>query len=104
MHSASPPPPCCQATPGVCGLVGAAPLEMELTLGHQSLFWGRAVRGIIEGDSVPHVFIPALVELHARGRFPLERLVSFYPLHEINRAAAEAEDGVVVKPVLRPST
>jgi hypothetical protein len=33
----------------------------------------------------------------------VERVVSFYPLHEINRAAAEAEDGVVVKPVLRPS-
>jgi aryl-alcohol dehydrogenase len=93
----------CLASPGVCGLVGGAPPEMELTLGHRSLFDGRAVRGIIEGDSVPHLFIPALVELHARGRFPVERLLSFYPLHEINRAAAEAEDGVVVKPVLRPS-
>jgi aryl-alcohol dehydrogenase len=93
----------CLTTPGVCGLVGAAPAGMELTLGHRSLFFGRAVRGIPQGESVPHVFIPALVELHARGRFPLERLVNFYPLHEINRAAAESEAGVVVKPVLRPS-
>jgi aryl-alcohol dehydrogenase len=56
-----------------------------------------------ERDSVPHLFIPALVELHARRRFTLEHLISFYPLHEINGAAAEAEDGVVVKPVLRPN-
>ena len=93
----------CLTIPGVCGLVGAAPPNLELTLTHGSLLWGRAVRGILEGDSNPHLFIPALVDLHARGRFPLERLVSFYPLHEINRASAEAEEGVVVKPVLRPS-
>jgi aryl-alcohol dehydrogenase len=93
----------CLTTPGVCGLVGAAPAGMELTLGHGSLFFGRAVRGIPQGESVPQVFIPALVDLHARGRFPLERLVNFYPLHEINRAAAESGGGVVVKPILRPS-
>ena len=93
----------CLTIPGVCGLVGGAPADLELTLSHSSLFWGRAVRGIVEGDSVPHVFIPALVELQARGRFPLERLISFYSLHEINRAAADSEDGVVVKPELRPS-
>jgi aryl-alcohol dehydrogenase len=94
----------CLTTPGVCGLVGAAPAGMELTLGHRSLFFGRTVRGIPEGDSDPHLFVPALVELHARGRFPLERLVSFYRLDEINRAAAHSEDGVVVKPVLRPAS
>src|SRR5262245_50052701 len=94
----------CLTTPGVCGLVGAAPPTMELTLEHRGLFFGRAVRGIVQADSVPHLLIPALVELHARGRFPLERLVSFYPLHEINRAAAETEDGVVVKPMLRPAS
>jgi aryl-alcohol dehydrogenase len=93
----------CLTTPGVCGLVGAPPTDIELTLGHRHLFWGRTVRGIVEGDSVPHVFIPALVALHARGRFPFDRLVRFYPLHEINRAAADAEGGVTVKPVLRPA-
>ncbi|MBV9357836.1 MAG: NAD(P)-dependent alcohol dehydrogenase [Chloroflexi bacterium] len=93
----------CLTTPGVCGLVGAAPPDLELTLSHSSLFWGRTVRGIGEGESVPQAFIPALVDLHARGRFPLERLVSFYPLHDINRAAADAEEGLVVKPVLRPA-
>jgi aryl-alcohol dehydrogenase len=91
----------CLTTPGVCGLVGAAPLAMEVTLGYWNLLIGRTVRGIVQGDSVPHVFIPALVDLHARGRFPFDRLVSFYRLDEINRAAAHSEDGVVVKPVLR---
>jgi hypothetical protein len=46
-------------------VLGHAPADLELTLSHSSLFWGRAIRGIGEGESVPHVFIPALVELQA---------------------------------------
>jgi hypothetical protein len=33
----------------------------------------------------------------------LEHLASFYSLQEINRAAADTEEGAVVKSVLHPS-
>jgi aryl-alcohol dehydrogenase len=62
---------------------------------------GHTIRGIIEDDSVPDVFIPRLVELHQRGRLRFDRLVRFYELDEINRAAEDAEEGSTVKPVLR---
>src|SRR5581483_10257833 len=42
---------------GVCGLIGADPLGTEVTFDMNSILFGRTIRGIIEGDSVPDVFI-----------------------------------------------
>lgn len=87
---------------GVCGLIGAAPLGTEASVDMNDLLLpGKTVRGIIEGDSVPDVFIPRLVDLYAQGRFPFDRLVRFYSLEEINQAAKDAEEGAAIKPVLR---
>jgi aryl-alcohol dehydrogenase len=62
---------------------------------------GKTVRGIIQGDSVPELFIPQLIELYRQGRFPFDRLIKFYSFDEINQAAADSETGVAIKPVLR---
>jgi aryl-alcohol dehydrogenase len=42
---------------GVCGLIGAAPLGTEVTFDMNSILFGRTIRGIIEGDSIPDIFI-----------------------------------------------
>jgi aryl-alcohol dehydrogenase len=87
---------------GICGVIGAPPLGTEVSLDINGiLIPGKTVRGIVEGDSVPDVFIPRLIELHDKGRFPFDRLVEFYDLKEINRAAEDSEEGSVLKPVLR---
>jgi aryl-alcohol dehydrogenase len=87
---------------GVCGLVGAAPLGTEFSLDmNDILIPGKTVCGIVEGDRVPDVFIPRLIELYNQGRFPFDRLIEFYDLQEINRAAENSEQGTVLKPVLR---
>lgn len=65
--------------------------------------FGRTVRGVIEGDSVPDIFIPRLLELYARGRFPFDRLVRFHDLDRINEAAHDSESSEVFKPILRIS-
>ena len=59
------------------------------------------MRGIVEGESVPPVFIPRLVELWRQGRFPIDRLMTFYDFDQINEAAHDAETGTTIKPVLR---
>lgn len=64
---------------------------------------GRAVRGIVEGDSVPRSLLPRLIELWSQGRFPVERLMTFYDFDQIDEAAHDAESGKVIKPVLRIS-
>ena len=85
---------------GVCGMVGVPRLDTEVTLRMNDIFWGRSTRGIIEGDSIPQVFIPQLIELYRQGRFPFDKLIKYYPIEEINQAVKDSIDGATVKPVL----
>jgi aryl-alcohol dehydrogenase len=86
---------------GTCVLLGSAPADSEVTFNMKHIQNGRVVRGVIQGDSVPKQFIPQLVDYIAAGRFPVERLITFYDLADINRAAAESAAGTTIKPVLR---
>lgn len=90
------------APTGVCGIIGAPAFGTEVSFDVNSLLvTGRTVRGIVEGDSVPEVFIPRLLELWRQGRFPVERLMSPYDFDAIETAVADVEAGRVVKAVLR---
>lgn len=87
---------------GVCGIVGAAPLGAEGQFDiNDVMIPGKTIRGILQGESITQVFIPKLVELHAQGRFPFDKLVKFYSLDDINQAAEDSERGVTIKPVIR---
>ncbi len=68
---------------------------------NQVMAMGRTVRGIVEGEPVPQVFLPRLIELWRQGRFPIDRIMTHYDFREIAKAARDAEEGRVVKPVLR---
>ena len=90
------------APAGTTGIVGAPPGDAEVALNVNSILSvGRTVRGIVEGESVPPVFIPRLVELWRQGRFPIDRLMTFYDFDQIDEAAHDAEAGTTIKPVLR---
>jgi hypothetical protein len=56
------------------------------------------IRGILEGESVPDMFIPQLIELNALGRFQFEKLTKFYSLDQINQAAQDSEKGAQSNP------
>lgn len=86
---------------GMCGAVGMAPHGAEVSLPMSSILMGRTIRGVLEGDSVPDVFIPKLVELHREGKLPFDRLIRYYSLNDINQAADDVQNGVTIKPVLR---
>jgi aryl-alcohol dehydrogenase len=89
---------------GTCGIVGAEPLGTEVSFDVNNLMLpGKAIRGILEGESVPDIFIPHLIELNAQGRFPFEKLVKFYSLDQINQAAQDSENGATIKPIIRLS-
>lgn len=92
----------CLKVPGVCALVGAAPMGAEVTLDMNSIMFGRSVVGVIEGESVADDFIPRLVELYTQGRFPIDKLVTFYSFDEIQQAINDSENGKVIKAILRP--
>ncbi|HWR54052.1 MAG TPA: NAD(P)-dependent alcohol dehydrogenase [Bryobacteraceae bacterium] len=87
---------------GACGIVGAAPLGAEASFDINGVMLpGNKILGIIEGESVPDLFIPQLVELHMQGRLPFDKFVKFYSLDEINQAAEDSEKGGTIKPIVR---
>ncbi|MBC7495710.1 MAG: NAD(P)-dependent alcohol dehydrogenase, partial [Sphingomonadaceae bacterium] len=61
---------------------------------------GQSIRGIIEGDSDPHSFIPELIAHHRRGDLPFERMIRTYPFDQINEAVAAQARGECIKVVL----
>ncbi len=86
---------------GVCGLAGVVPPGTEVSLNMDLIMNGRTVRGILGGDAIPDLFVPKLVELYCQGRFPYDKMITYYPFEEINRAVEDMEKGGVIKPVLR---
>ena len=87
---------------GTCGLIGVAPVGVEVNLEMQTILDGRTVKGIVEGDCISDVFIPQLIDLYKQGRFPFDRLIKFYPMDKINEAAEDSEKGKTLKAVLKP--
>lgn len=87
---------------GTCGIVGAAPPGTEVKIDiTEFMQMSKTVYGIIEGDSVPEIFIPQLLDLYLQGRFPFDKLTKFYPFDFINEAASDSERGLTVKPIIR---
>ena len=86
---------------GTLALVGAgkpgttAPFEIGL-----SLIKGWTFKTIVQGSSVPQVFLPRLVELYSQGRFPIDKLIRHYKHDDINTAFQDSESGATVKPVV----
>ncbi|MGD1954613.1 MAG: NAD(P)-dependent alcohol dehydrogenase [Sphingomonadales bacterium] len=90
------------AMPGTVGFVGVAAPGAEVKLDMPSLMFGRRIIGIVEGDAVPDILIPHLVDLYRDGRFPIDAITTTYPLDAINQAAHDSETGKVIKPLLQP--
>lgn len=86
---------------GTCAIVGAAAAGtmFQADVSHV-MSGGRVIRGVVEGDADPKTFIPELIALHKQGRFPFDRLISFYPFARINDAFQHAGNGTTVKPVI----
>ena len=86
---------------GTLALVGAArpgtvvPFEIGA-----SLVKGWTFKTIIQGSSVPQLFIPRMVDLWRQGRFPVDKLIRQYDFADINTAFEDSESGATVKPVV----
>lgn len=91
----------CLAPRGEAGFVATPWDGSRLPVDVRHLLQGRRIRGIIEGNSNPDIFIPQLVDYWRRGLFPFDQLISFYGFDEIDKAFHDAEAGICVKPVLR---
>lgn len=84
---------------GEMGIVGVAtkPLEVEM---NSYVLKGIKLIGIVEGDSVPVDFIPAMVNMYLNGQFPFDKLIKKYKFEDINQAIEDSESGKTIKPVI----
>jgi aryl-alcohol dehydrogenase len=85
---------------GACVVFGAPPAGSTVPFDVLHLINGRRIIGVNQGNSVPEIFIPTLVQLYESGRFPLDRLIRYYPFEQMEQAATDALNGVSIKPVL----
>jgi aryl-alcohol dehydrogenase len=88
-------------TGGVLGLVGAPPIGTKIDLDVNFMIFNRTIRGIVQGYSDRQTFIPHLLELHRKGRFPFDKLIRHYDFRDINQAALDSDSGATIKPVMR---
>jgi aryl-alcohol dehydrogenase len=64
---------------------------------------GKGLFGVVEGSSVGQVFLPQLVAQYHKGKFPIDKLVTFYDFKDINKAIEDLHHGTVCKGILKVS-
>lgn len=89
---------------GTAAQIGGLPQGSEASIDSNDLrSRNKTITGIVEGDSVPRIFIPMLIDLYKAGRFPFDKMITFYDFDDINVAGADSHSGKAIKPVLRIS-
>ncbi|GAB7338662.1 hypothetical protein MBLNU457_5393t1 [Dothideomycetes sp. NU457] len=76
---------------------GAAPgakVEIEV---NAALIGGRTYRGTHQGDAVPGIFLPEMIDLWKKGLFPFEELVTRYGFEDVPKALEDLKEGRCVK-------
>ena len=86
---------------GVCGMVGGGSPLQTFKLNHADTLNGKRLIGIVGGGGKTPDTHQHIMQLHEQGKFPLEKLVKFYPFKKINDAIRDSFSGKVVKPILK---
>lgn len=90
----------CTKSMGTCIVLGATQ-EVTFHCENELMGTGKTITGLVEGRSIPKVFIPKLVNYYLAGKFPFDKLIKFYDFEDINKAQADSHSGVTIKPVLK---
>ena len=64
------------------------------------LVMGATARGTHQGDSVPRIMIPRLIQLWKEGMFPFDKLLTTFEFEKLHDALDEVHAGRVIKPLL----
>ncbi|KIO77286.1 hypothetical protein TH53_10095 [Pedobacter lusitanus] len=85
---------------GICIITGLLPQGTDIEVDSFGLVRGRTMMGSVMGDCNPDVFLPRLVQFFLDGKFPVDKMMSFYPLAEVNKAIEDGLHGDTIKAVL----
>ena len=90
------------ATGGSCVLSGVViDPAVQVKVQAQAFLRGITINGVLLGDGDPVGTIEELIEDIRADRFPIDKIIATYDLHEINDAIRDGERGVTIKPVVR---
>jgi aryl-alcohol dehydrogenase len=56
---------------------------------------------VLGGSGRSRDLIGGIMDLHAQGRFPFDRLVEYFDLGDVQTALDQSYGGEVIKPILR---
>jgi aryl-alcohol dehydrogenase len=59
--------------------------------------FGRTITGFVEANSISDLFISQMIDLYSDGCFPVDRLVTYYELDQINQAIEDTENESATK-------
>ena len=87
---------------GTCAMVGGAKMTARVEFSHPDvLLKGKRIVGVMGGGGQSPMFLESLMRLQRDGRFPLERLVTFYDFADVDRAIDDSDGRRAVKPIVR---
>ena len=89
----------CTRSLGVCVVLGATE-ELTIHVESELMGAGKTLIGIVEGCSVPQIFIPKLLEYNQKGMFPFDRFITYYKFKDIEQAFGDMSAGKITKAVL----
>ena len=85
---------------GTCAVVGVS-AEVTIHVFNAIMMEGKTMKGFIEGNAVPQLFVPKLVEYYKAGKFPIDKLVTVYELADINKGFDDTHKGLALKAVVK---
>lgn len=74
---------------------------MAWSFSHKIAIEPMQLIGTMGGEGQNATVYPALIALQTQGKFPLEKIVRYYPFEQINQALDDCENDAVIKPVLK---
>ncbi|MCL2401817.1 MAG: NAD(P)-dependent alcohol dehydrogenase, partial [Oscillospiraceae bacterium] len=75
--------------------------DMTINVETELMAVGKSLIGGVEGNSNPKVFIPELMEHYRAGRFPFDKMITFYDFADAESAMQDTKSGKAVKAVLK---
>ncbi|MDR0124590.1 MULTISPECIES: NAD(P)-dependent alcohol dehydrogenase [Bacillus] len=90
----------CLRVKGTCATVAVGKRDLTFNVTNDLMLNALTLKGVIEGDAVPQLFIPKLVKFFKNGQFPVEKLAKFYELEDIEQAFEDSKNGSTIKPIL----
>lgn len=86
---------------GTCGICAVPDYGKPFEFSPAPILSGRTLKGVLEGSSIPEIFIPELIRLQRAGLLPYERLIRYYDFVDLPAALRDSMSGDVIKAVVR---